>query len=395
MSVTDYSTIDENFEHFADESGCYETEAPPLFRAIPMTELMGGDYRVDFLCRGVLAREQPAIFGGPHKAFKTSIALELAVCLATGTPFLDHFDVPAPVKVCFFSGEGGLGVIQDTLRRIGEALNINIAGIENLLVTDRVPRLDSAVHLEVVKGYVEEHRPEVVFVDPLYLAMSGADTTNVFSMGQRLRTLNELCMPKGVTPVLLHHLRKNRFDNFAPAGLDDLSMAGFAEYAGQWVLLSRRQAYDADDPTHRLWVSFGGRAGHGSAWGLDVFEGTIDDVDGRIWQTDLRRQDEVRAEAHGRQAQKRIEKEKAKSAEFEALASRAYAWMVGRPDGVTKRKIKAFLQVGDSKTEQVVLYLEESGTIEPCKVEVSNNKSTRLVDGFRAVTSDDDNTLFD
>ncbi len=397
MSIADSSTMltdpTGNLEQFAIDGGCVD-EPKPLFAAITMQELMSANYRLDYLCRGVLVRDQPTLFGGPHKTFKTSLALNLAVNLATGTPFLDHFEVPEAVKVCAFLGEGGLGITQDIFRRIGQTENIDIADVENLIVTDRVPRLDDAGHLNAVKAYLSEHTPAVAIFDPLYLALSGADVSNVFSMGDRLRALNDICLPLGCTPILLHHLRKNRADNFAPAGLDDLAMAGFAEYAGQWVLLSRRVAYDADDPMHRLWVSFGGRAGHGSAWGLDIFEGTVDDAGGRVWNPELRKQEEVRAEAHGQQNQRQIEKGKTKQAEFEAMCNRALAWIAGKPEGVTKRKLKAFLRVGDNKLEQVVSFLEESDTIGPCKIEVKNNKSTRLIDGFRAVKSQDDETLF-
>jgi AAA domain-containing protein len=279
----------------AKEGGCLE-EPEVLFRAIPMSELMSGDYTVEFLCNGVLAKNQPAVMGGPLKAFKTSLALELAVCLATGEKYLDHFSVPKPVKVCFFSGEGGLDTIQDTLRRIGEAKDIDISKIDNFFVTDDVPRLDNDEHLTAVDEYLREHKPEVCFFDPLYLAVNGADTSNVFSMGERLRELNKVCVPLKCTPVLLHHLRKNRIAPYEPAGLEDLTMSGTAEFAGQWVLLSRRTKYNSDDPAHRFWISIGGRTGQGSDWGLDIYEGTIDDEGGRVWDAKLRRLDEVRGE---------------------------------------------------------------------------------------------------
>ena len=383
----------ENLEQFAVDDGCVD-EPKPLFPAISMKELMGGDYRLNYLCRGILVENQPMIIGGPFKSFKTSLMLNLAVNLATGTSFLNRFECPEPVKVCMFLGEGGLGNTQDVLRRIGRFENLDIADIENLIVTDKIPKLDNVEHLAAVEEYLNEHTPAVAIFDPVYLALSGADTSNVFSMGDRLRALNDICLPRNCTPMLLHHLRKNRADKYAPAGLDDLSMAGFAEYAGQWILLSRRVEYDPDDPIHRLWISFGGRAGHGSAWGLDIHEGTVDDEGGRNGCRELRRQDDVRSETHGQQAQRQVEKGKAKQAEFEATSNRALGWLTGKPEGVTKRTLKAHLRVGDNKVEQVVSFLEESNSIEPCKIEVKNNKSTREVDGFRAVKSEDDETLF-
>lgn len=110
----DNCDLSQNIAYDSPRDGVLEEEKP-LFPVITMHELMNGDYSINFLCKGVLAEGQPAIIGGPHKAFKTSLGLNLAVCLTTGKQFLGTFDVPEPVRVCYFSGEGGLGVIQDTL----------------------------------------------------------------------------------------------------------------------------------------------------------------------------------------------------------------------------------------------------------------------------------------
>ena len=123
MSIADIPTddyaVDDNLKVFARESG-HLAEEKPIFAAITMKELMSADYSVNFLCSGVLAEGQPAIFGGSHKTFKTTLALLLGVCLATGIEFLSHFTVPNPVKVCFFSipqiGKGFYLVLGETTR---------------------------------------------------------------------------------------------------------------------------------------------------------------------------------------------------------------------------------------------------------------------------------------
>ena len=377
----------------ADDNQQKTKNNKPLFPAITMKELMNGDYRVEFLCKGVLAKSQPAVFGGNQKTFKTSTSLELAVCLATGKSFLDYFEVPTPVKVCYFTGEGGLGVIQDTLRRIGIAKDIDIAEAENFIVTDAIPRLDNITHLAALKEYIVEHEPVVVFFDPLYLALSGADTSNIFSMGERLGALNEVCSSLHCTPILLHHF-KRRANPFEPASLDDLSMAGFAEFAGQWFLLSRRSAYDPDDPVHQLWVSIGGRIGHGSQWGLDIHEGTVDDPGGRVWQTELRRQDDVRAYTQDQKAKIHAEREQAKQAEFESYCNRVYDWMKGKPKGVTKQNVKDSGRCPAAKAGAVLVRLEENGRIEPCMIEVPTGTKTRKVSGYKAIIPDDEKDLF-
>ena len=383
----------EGTEQEQAETERYINTGPKKFSAIPMSELMGGDYTVEYLCNGVLAKDQPAVMGGPQKAFKTSIALELAVCVATGEKYLDHFSVPRPVKVCFFTGEGGLGVIQDTLRRIGEARGIDISKIKNLLVTDEVPRLDDPKHLLALEKYLKEHEPEVCFFDPLYLAMGAAEVQNVFSMGERLGELNRVCLPLGCTPVLLHHLRKTRVDRYKPAGLEDLSMSGIAEFAGQWILLSRRSEYNPDDPTHRLWVHFGGRTGHGSAWGLNIHEGTNEGKGGRIWDIELKRQDEVRAEVTDAKAEKQEAKKQAEQAKFDADCESVLKWIREHPGGVTMQQVKDSRRCPVSKAGAVLLHLVDVGAIEQCEVNISNGTATRKNLGYKAISSSSENLL--
>ncbi len=370
----------------AREKNCIEEKKSP-FQIFTMQEIMSGDYKSIYFCNGVIAKDQPTIIGGPFKNFKSTIGWELGVCLATGKQFLNHFDVPKPVKVCFFSGEGGLSVIQDLLRRIGEAKEIDISTIENLILCDRLPRIDNEEQLIELGKLFDQYKPVVAFFDPTYMAMGGAETSNVFSMGERLNKLTELCKEKGVTPVLLHHLREGRTNHYAPATLNELSQAGFAEWAGQWILLSRRERYDPDDPTHRLWVSFGGRTGHGSAWALDVYEGTNENEGGRIWDTKLKRQDEIQAEKTRKKAEKQEEKLREEQAEFNTLCEKVLEFIKKHPGGVTKQNVKDRNCCPARQVNAIIASLEEKGAIEQCKVVVPTGTATRKTSGYKAVSS--------
>ena len=67
-----------------------------------------------------------------------------------------------------------------------------------------------------------------------------------------------------------------RFDLLQPVftELDDMSQSGFAEFARQWILLSRRKDYLDGSGLHELWMRSGGSAGNSSLWRLDVDEGS-------------------------------------------------------------------------------------------------------------------------
>ena len=70
------------------------------------------------LVKRVLVAGQPMIVGAPQKTLKTSVMCDLAVSLATATPFLGHFDVPRAVKVALLSGESGEWTLAQTLQRV-------------------------------------------------------------------------------------------------------------------------------------------------------------------------------------------------------------------------------------------------------------------------------------
>jgi RecA-family ATPase len=103
------------------KSSCIIEEEKIRFSFFDGEQLLDADFKSIYLCNGVLAKDQPTIIGGPTKSFKTSVGMELAVCLATGEKFLDQFKVPKPVPILFFAGEGGKSNIQSIYKRIIKA----------------------------------------------------------------------------------------------------------------------------------------------------------------------------------------------------------------------------------------------------------------------------------
>jgi len=82
------------------------------FPRLTCAELASGDYATKYLVEGILVESQPCIIGGPKKALKTSMLIDLAIATATGGHFLGRFNVPRPRRVAVMSGESGLGLKQ-------------------------------------------------------------------------------------------------------------------------------------------------------------------------------------------------------------------------------------------------------------------------------------------
>ena len=191
--------------------------------------------------------------------------------MATGSPFLGRFPVTQTCKVVVLTGESGLGTIQDTVVRISKSKNVSVRGNPNLRLSDVLPQFYIKSDIFGVDRLLRESGCKVLVLDPTYFCMSGADAGNLFSQGEQLRPISEVCQRHGAGLILLHHHRKqgkvkNRSD-YEPPGLNDLSWSGFAEFGRQWLLVGRREDYVPGTGSHKLWLNIGGSAGHSSRLG--------------------------------------------------------------------------------------------------------------------------------
>jgi hypothetical protein len=271
-----------------------ERRKPIDYHFMTCADLVAAKFDIRFLVEGIMAAGQPLIIAGPQKALKTSVALDMAFSLATAGHFLGRFKVPEPVAVGFMSGESGGPTLAETARRIARAAGYDPAGVRNLIISDRVAQIGSPDHLAAIDLVILEHALEVLFIDPVFMAMDGADAGNLFIQGQILRRVSELCQDRGCTLVLLHHVKKGSGNDYQPLELSSIAWAGFAEAARQWALLNRREPYEPGSGLHHLHLSVGGSAGHGGYWGLDVDEGTYHPGVDRLWNVSVLAADEVR-----------------------------------------------------------------------------------------------------
>jgi hypothetical protein len=321
---------------------------PPRYRFYTSTELADTTFNPKWLIRNVLVEGEPCVGAGAEKTLKTSIiGVDLGVSIASGTPFLscDCFSVPERRTVAIVSGESGMRTLRETAIRVCTARGLRLADLSDQLIwCPDLPLLPDVEGMNEFVGVLADRKAEVVVLDPMYLMLGDVDEKSIFRVGAMLRVVAEMLAKKGATLVLLHHANRH-LQPGAVMTLRDISYAGFAAFARQYILLSRRTEYKHSGE-HELWMNVGGSAGHGCLRAVDVSEGIIDDqFRGRKWEVSVYTLDETKQTNAEQRETQRIEKKaqerkKDDSAILQAIESLTNE---GKVPTVTKIRDAAFL----------------------------------------------------
>lgn len=334
------------------------------FEPIASTDFVAREYKREWLVKNILVAGQPVIVGGAKKSLKTSVLVDLAISLGSGTPFLDRWETKQ-AKTAIISGESGEATIQETANRICKSKEIKLADNS----TDwffRLPKLSKAEELRTLSQGLARGKYEYVIIDPLYLCLLAGSTheaKNLFDMGGVLYEVGLAIQDAGCIPILCHHARKNIGYNLPE--LDDLSMAGVAEFARQWILLGRRSRFVEATGTHELYMCVGGSAGHSGAWGIDIHEGLLgEDFTGKKWQVQILSMESLEKEKEEKKERKKTER---KLSTLEAQAQRVKEFLVEQKTPQFKTAIKTKCKLRSGPTDSVLAMLVESGEV--CEID--------------------------
>ena len=330
-------------------------------------------YPRHWLIDSVLVADQLTVLGGPKKSLKTSVAVDLAISLGTGTPFLGKFPVPQKGRVVILSGESGGATLKETAQRICHAKKQQL---EEALVFwgFKLPQLDSERGISDLDQLLQRTKPGVLIIDALYLCLigigSGVSATNLYSIGPVLMRMADICLERGTTPIIIHHSRKGKKASGNNPGklleLEDLAFAGVQEIARQWILLNRRQGFVPGSGRHPLWMSIGGSAGHSSSWAVDIEEGQLSEQFTRDkWEVVVKTVEEMQADlpvdaaAQGGQAnQQRRALKRDKILEFLRL----------HPEGETMTSIRTYVGGEKGEVTNLLTELAQEGSVIKCQV---------------------------
>jgi putative DNA primase/helicase len=147
------------------------------------------------------------IYGMPG-SFKTFFALDMALSLAHGMPFLDHFPVNKEIVVAYITPEGTAG-LKNRLRGWMEARGVD--RLRNVKVNRNAFALTDPVEVEAVVNQLAKTgvKPKILFIDTLARNFGGGDENSTKDMNNFVNNVLELAKGLDLGVVVVHHSGKD------------------------------------------------------------------------------------------------------------------------------------------------------------------------------------------
>ena len=161
------------------------------------------------LIDGVLFRDSIAVLDGNSGTYKSFIALDMALSVATGTPWQGHAVHQGGVLYIVAEGTSGM-----TLRveawEVAHDLAVSdcchfVPGAVNFLNNATVDEL-----CEIIRGLPEP--PTLIIADTLARSMAGGDENASKDMGLAIAAMDKLRTVSGATVLTLHHVNRANGD---------------------------------------------------------------------------------------------------------------------------------------------------------------------------------------
>jgi len=188
--------------------------APDLMRQLGPTR---------WLVRGLLPEDCTAVLYGPSGSMKSFLMLDMALSIATGTPWQDK---PTKKRVVFYlAGEGEQGFA----KRMAAWCIAHECQAPAEFAFRQIPRIQDASELDHLVDAIrlieaERGQAGLIIIDTLFTALDGGDENSGKDMGQVIAAMKRLRVEFGAAVVAVHHTGKvgeaARGHSSLPSGMD-------------------------------------------------------------------------------------------------------------------------------------------------------------------------------
>jgi hypothetical protein len=161
-----------------------------------------------WLVQGLWSDQAVGILGGEPKCYKSFLALDLAVSVASGTPCLRRFAVRRTGPVLLFPAEDSLAVVRRRLEGICSAGDVDFQSLPVEVITAPTLRLDAPKDRERLTNTVQALQPRLLILDPL-IRLHRVDENDASQIAALLSYLRLLQRTFQVAVLVVHHARKD------------------------------------------------------------------------------------------------------------------------------------------------------------------------------------------
>lgn len=164
---------------------------------------------------------------GRSKSYKTWLALDMALSIVSGAPFLDRYLVGRTGPVILVQEEDPLPVLQERLRLIGKhknmlptaqylahrkVLRINFPEYPLYIINLQGFNLGSTDKVAQVRKLIAETNPVMVILDPLVVMLGHVDEYRATEVSMLLQTIKFWREEFGCSVAVVHHWNKSKTD---------------------------------------------------------------------------------------------------------------------------------------------------------------------------------------
>ena len=154
--------------------------------------------RVSWIVQDVLPEKTLAFISAPAKEGKSTLALDLAICITTGRLFLGEFQSKRK-KVLYFCLEDLIGEIKAKARHLLGRRHFPVG-----LLISKAPAVELPKQFEDFEADIKASKAEVVVLDTLRSAHVEEENSST-DMAPILNKFREITRSCGVTLIVIHH----------------------------------------------------------------------------------------------------------------------------------------------------------------------------------------------
>jgi hypothetical protein len=229
-----------------------DSAAAPMAGALPVVQaaaLDKGTSDLNWLIEKLWQAQAVGFLGSPPKHFKTWLAMEMAVSVASGTPCLGSFPVPTPGPVLLYAAEDSAPAVRQRLHH-----RVDLDHLPLWVITADCLRLDRSDDRERLEATIAHYQPRLLILDPL-IRLHQQDENASGPMAALLGFLRSLQRKAGLAIALVHHSRKSPVAT--GAGYSLRGSSDFYAWTDAFLHLQRRQGRLMLTAEHRAAPPFG------------------------------------------------------------------------------------------------------------------------------------------